>query len=140
MEGLLSARQRYRTILSALLPAGALGMTILLGSPAAQAAREMAADPQASLAPPASVSQRLGAIRDAVSDAIRAEGRVPLEGTESVAWANIGVNIPFLWPFWNNWGNGGWGNGGWRNGGWRNGGWHNGGWHNGGWHNGWRNY
>ena len=28
MEGLLSARQRYRTILSALLPAGALGMTV----------------------------------------------------------------------------------------------------------------
>ena len=139
MEGLLSARQRYRTILSALLPAGALGMTILLGSSGAEAAREIAA-PQASLAPPVPVSQRLGAICDAVSEAIRAEGRVPLEGTESVAWANIGVNIPFLWPFWNNWGNGGWGNGGWRNGGWRNGGWHNGGWGNGGWHNGWRNY
>lgn len=136
---MLSAHQRYRTILSALLPAGALGMTILLGSSAAQAARETAADSQASLAPPASVSQRLGAIRDAVSDAIRAEGRVPLESTESVAWGNIGVSIPFLWPFWNNWGNGGWGNGGWRNGGWRNGGWHNGGWPNG-WHNGWRNY
>ena len=135
----MSARQRYRTILSALLPAGALGMTILLGSSGAEAAREIA-DPQASVAPPAPVSRRLDAIRDAVSEAIRAEGRVPLEGTESVAWANIGVNIPFLWPFWNNWGNGGWGNGGWRNGGWRNGGWHNGGWGNGGWHNGWRNY
>ena len=59
---------------------------------------------------------------------------MPLEGAESVAWANIGINIPFLFPFWNNWGNG-WGNGGWRNGGWRNGGWHNGGWHNG-WHHG----
>src|SRR2546423_1601895 len=138
MEGLLSVRQRYRTIVSALLPAGALGMTILLGSSGAQAARESGGDPPTSLPPPASGSQRLGAVRHAVSDALRAEGRVPLEGTESVAWANIGINIPFLFPFWNNWGNG-WGNGGWRNGGWRNGGWHNGGWHNG-WHNGWRNY
>ena len=138
----MSERHGYRRILSALLPAGALGMTVLLGASEVQAAREIAADPQATSTPPASVSARLGAIRDAVTDVLRAEGQAPLEGTQSVAWANIGVSIPFLFPFWNNWGNGGWGNGGWRNGGWRNGGWHNGGWHNwgNGWHNGWRNY
>ena len=134
----MSAGHRYRKILAALLPAGALGMSIVLGSTGAQAAREIPAGSQASLAPPAPVSERLGAIRDAVSDVVRSEGRVPLEGTERLAWGNIGINIPLPFPFWSN---GGWRNGGWRNGGWGNGGWHNG-WHNwgNGWHNGWRNY
>jgi rSAM-associated Gly-rich repeat protein len=135
----VSASHRYRKILSVLLPAGALSMSIMLGSTGAQAALEISAGSQASLLPPAPVSERLGAIRDAVSDVVRLAGKTPIEGTERLAWGNFGFSIPLPFPFWNN----GWGNGGWRNGGWHNGGWHNGGWHNGGWHNwgnGWRNY
>ena len=60
-------RQNYRKILSVLLPAGALGMSIVLGSAGAQAARETALGPQADAASPR-IAERLTAIRDAVSD------------------------------------------------------------------------
>ena len=117
--------QNYRKVLSVLLPAGALGMSILLGSAGAQAAPE-ASDPQA--AAPSRVAQRLAAIRDAVSDVTLEEGQpvpAPADG-ERLAWhnwANFGIGL----PLWNNWRNGwnNWGNN-WRNG-WNN--WGNG-WHN----------
>jgi rSAM-associated Gly-rich repeat protein len=124
----VSAVQRYRKILSALLPAGALGMSILLGSTGAQAAREIPADPPSGAAPPR-VAERLAAIRDAVSDitVLDSKAAPAPEGTERLAWhnwANFGVGI----PFWNDWRNG------WKN--WGNN-WHNG-WNN--WGNGWNNY
>ena len=120
--------QNYRKILSVLLPAGALGMTILLGSTGAQAAREIPVDPQAG-ATPSKVADRLAAIRDAVSEVtVPAPKAAPaLEGTERLAWhnwANFGIGI----PYWNDWRNG------WKN--WGNG-WNNG-WNN--WGNGWNNY
>lgn len=121
----MSLGRRYRRILSLLVPAGALGMSILLGSTAAQAARE------ADSPSPPPVGERLAAIRDAVSDLARSDGNIPLvERSEQLAWGNFSLSIPF--PFWNNWRNG------WRN--WGNN-WHNG-WHNWGnnWHNGWHNY
>src|SRR6266478_4124632 len=128
MEDFVSAVQRYRKILSALLPAGALGMSILLGSTGAEAAREIAVDPQAGSAPPR-VAERLAAIRDAVSDVTVFENKAAPapEGTERLAWhnwANFGIGI----PFWNDWHNG------WKN--WGNN-WNNG-WNN--WGNGWNNY
>jgi rSAM-associated Gly-rich repeat protein len=124
----VSAVQRYRKILSVLLPAGALGMSILLGSTGAQAAREIPAEPALGAAPPR-VAERLAAIRDAVSDITVLDGEAAPapQGSERLAWhnwANFGVGI----PFWNDWRNG------WKN--WGNN-WHNG-WNN--WGNGWNNY
>jgi len=128
MEDLVSAGQNYRKILSVLLPAGALGMSILLGSTAAQAARETGIELQAGSTPPR-VAERLAAIRDAVSDVTVFDSKAAPapEGTERLAWrnwANFGIGV----PFWNNWRNG------WRN--WGNN-WNNG-WNN--WGNGWNNY
>ena len=115
----MSAVHRYRKILSVVLPAGVLGMSILLGSTGANAARETAVDAQADSQ---RVSERLAAIRDAVSDVTALESKAAPEPptTERLAWhnwANFGIGI----PFWNNWRNG------WRN--WGNN-----------WHNGWNNY
>ena len=120
-------------IVSVLLPAGVLGMSLLLGS-AAQAAREASPGVRSDAAPP--VSERLAAIRDAVSDLSGLEPASSPEKAERLAWANwpninFGVPMP-IWPLWNDWHNG------WKN--WGNH-WHNG-WDNwpNGWHNGWRNY
>jgi rSAM-associated Gly-rich repeat protein len=129
----MSLRQRYRKILSGIIPVGAAGALLLLGSTAPVAADQgpAAALPRAAAAVP--VSQRLAAIREAVSDvAGPSAGDGRREDRQQLAW----------WA-WRN-GGGGWRNGGggaWRNGGgaWRNGGgaWRNGG---GGWHNYWRNW
>ena len=131
----MSTGHDYRKILSALIPAGALSLSLLLGSTGAQAAREAPDDPQAK-SPPPPVAARLAAIRDAVSDIAGPDdsAAAPAEGVQLLAWhnwANFGIGL----PFWNNWRNGwnNWGNN-WRNG-WNN--WGNG-WHN--WGNGWRNY
>ena len=127
----MAASQNYRKILSVLLPAGALGMSIVLGSTGAQAAREIALEPQAGAAS-SRVAERLAAIRDAVS-AVTVPGTQAApaaDGSERLAWhnwANFGIGL----PLWNDWRNGwkNWGNN------WKNG-WNN--WGNG-WHN-WRNF
>jgi len=121
-------RQNYRKILSVLLPAGALGMSIVLGSAGAQAARETALGPQADAASPR-IAERLAAIRDAVSEVMvpMIEAAPAADSGERLAWhnwANFGIGI----PYWNDWRNG------WKN--WGNN-WNNG-WNN--WGNGWNNY
>jgi rSAM-associated Gly-rich repeat protein len=115
--------------LAALLPLGALGVSVALaaapGQPAAPAQQDDAAE--------RGVADRLQAIREAISE-ITAE-QTDLEPGDpnigKVQWLNFGG------PGWRN---GGWNNwrNGWRNGGWGNGGWRNGGWNN--WHNAWRNW
>jgi rSAM-associated Gly-rich repeat protein len=120
--------QNYRKILSALIPAGALGMSILLAPGGAQAAHETAVDPQAGAAAPG-VADRLAAIRDAVSAVTMpgSEAAPAADDSERLAWhnwANFGIGI----PYWNDWRNG------WKN--WGNG-WNNG-WNN--WGNGWNNW
>jgi rSAM-associated Gly-rich repeat protein len=127
MEDPVSALN-YRKILSALIPAGALGMSILLASGGAQAARETAVEPQAGATAPG-VAERLAAIRDAVSAVTMpgSEAAPAAEGSERLAWhnwANFGIGI----PYWNDWRNG------WKN--WGNN-WNNG-WNN--WGNGWNNW
>ena len=124
----MSAVQRYRKILSVLLPAGALGMSILLGSTGAEAAREIPAGPQPNAAP-SRVAERLAAIRDAVSDVTVFEDKAAPapESAERLAWHNWG-NFGIGIPLWNDWHNG------WKN--WGNN-WQNG-WNN--WGNGWNNY
>lgn len=109
----MSLRQRYRKLFSELLP-GAAGLMLLLGSTAPGAAGQ---PPQPAIADPPSVSERLTAIRQAVSDVAGTISETR-KGELQLAWGN-------------------WHNGGWRNGGWRN--WRNG-WHNGGWHNWWHNW
>src|SRR5689334_10259490 len=128
MEELVAAADNYRKILSALLPAGALGMSLFLGAGPGQAAAEL---PPADLTSPTPVGERLSAIRDAVS-AVTGENAAP--AAEQLAWHNW-ANFGFGRPFWNNWRNGwnNWGNN-WHNG-WNN--WGNG-WNN--WGNGWRNW
>lgn len=121
----MARRQKYPRILSRLLPAGTVGMWLLLGAsvPAGAVPEPMSAQPPAAGQP--RVAERLAAVREAVSGIAEpgAEG-----GGHRLAW----------WA-WRNGGGGAWRNGGWRNGGWRNGGWRNGGWHNG-WPNFWRNW
>src|SRR5438477_4786789 len=116
----MAAGLAYRKILSVLLPAGTLGMTILLGSAAAQAAREAPAAEPATVAPPAGTAERLAAIRDAVSDlAGVADQLTSPVGAQQLAWGNwgngggvgIGIGIGGFGigvgvPAWNNWGNG----------------------------------
>ena len=120
----MSLRQRYIKVLSQIVPAGAFGVSLLLGAAAPGDAAQYPANSQLSAADRPPVAERLAAIRQAVSD-IAGDTVRSRPGEQQLAWGN--------W-----WRNGGWRNGGWGN--WRNGGWHNGGWHNGGWHNWWHNW
>jgi rSAM-associated Gly-rich repeat protein len=116
--------RRTARALAALLPAGALGLSVSLAS--ADAAATLASDGGAQAKKPGNVAERLQSIRASVSDAVEQYGK---DGKPFVA---VDPETQLAW-----WGNGGWRNGGWRNGGWGNGGWHN--WGNG-WHNGWLNW
>ena len=136
----MSTQNRISKALAALLPGGALGASILLAltSPSVTEARSSQA---ADLPPPANVSERLLAIRSAVSHMVevssQSSGSAEFEPdnsgrAEPTWWGNGGWgrwrpgwgNAGFGWPNWHNWHN--WGNGGWHN--WGNG-WHNF-WHN----------
>jgi len=122
--------RRTLRALAALLPAGALGLSMSLAAADASAAKvNSEADGPAST----SVSERLQSIRNSVSTVVN-------EATKDSDDPAVDRDIQLAW-----WGNGGWRNGGWHNGGWHNwgNGWHNGGWGNGGWHNwgnGWHNW
>jgi rSAM-associated Gly-rich repeat protein len=123
----MSLRQKYMNILAGLVPAGAAGISVLLGSTAPAAANP---DPAAAQPPAATggVADRLAAIRQAVSEVAGPAAVQP--GEQQLAWGN-------WWRNGGRWGNGGfrpfWGNGGWRPwGNWRNG------WNN--WGNWWRNW
>jgi rSAM-associated Gly-rich repeat protein len=115
----MSLRQKYLKLFSEILPARAVGISLLLGSALPGQAAQHPAGIQPPASGPATVAERLAAIRNAVSDIARTDIK-PRKGEQQLAWGN--------W----------WRNGGWRNGGWRNGGWRNGGWGN--WHNGWPNW
>ena len=106
----MSAGPGYRKILSALIPAGTLGMTIALG-----AAAQAALPPAEPAAPaPGRTAERLAAIRDAVSDLAGVADRLTSpDGAEQLAWGNwgngggFGIGIgPFGFgigvPSWNN--------------------------------------
>jgi rSAM-associated Gly-rich repeat protein len=132
--------------LTVVLPAGAMGASVLLALASSDALAASNKD-QTSAQPASgeSVSSRLQAIRSGVSDMTGSAVDPTADSAKATPawWGNGG------WGRWRlGWGNGGWGNGGWHNwgnGGWGNGGWHNwgnGGWHNwgnGGWHN-WHNF
>jgi rSAM-associated Gly-rich repeat protein len=122
--------------LSVVLPAGAVGASVLLALASSDALAVSSQNPASQAPPGESVSTRLQAIRSGVSD-LTGSANFGADGDAKATpawWGNGG---------WGRWG-AGWGNGGWRNGGWGNGGgwhnWGNGGWGNGGWHNGWHNF
>jgi hypothetical protein len=114
----MSLRQRYLRVLLQIMPAGAVGVSLLLGAAAPGDAAQHPADSRLPAAHRSPVAERLAAIRQAVSD-IAGDAVRSRPGEQQLAWGN--------W----------WRNGGWRNGGWGN--WRNG-WHNGGWHNWWHNW
>ena len=102
-EKRLKLSEKYRSILARLSPLGALGASLILGAAAPAAAnvpKVPAAPPPAAIVEPAPVSERLEAIREAVSAATRRESR----DERLLAWGNWGWG----WPNWNNWHN-------WRN-------------------------
>ncbi len=144
----MSTQNRITKALSVVLPAGAVGASLLLAVSSAQAAPSATA-PGLSTEQP-SVAARLKAIRDGVTKM----GAQPIAADLQLQNDGGGELVPTWWgnggwgrwhAGWGNggwrfgWHNGGWGNGGWHNGGWGNGGWGNGGWHNN-WNNGWHNY
>jgi rSAM-associated Gly-rich repeat protein len=138
-EWKMARRNRLLKALSAILPGGLAGASVLLAL-ASTDASAAANQTNSSPASGESVSTRLQAIRSGVSD-MTGSAADPAQNDAAAApawWGNGG------WGRWGaGWGNGGWRNGGWGNGGWHNwgnGGWHNGGWGNGGWHNGWHNF
>ena len=120
----MSLRQNYVTILSRILPAGAVGVSLLLGSSAPGTASQHPATAQPSAADQQGVAERLAAIREAVSAVAGSKtgAVVPQDGNRRVAWGN----------WWNNSGWRPWGGWGWPN--WNN--WRN--WNN--WNNWWRNW
>ena len=101
----LSLRQKYLTILSRLAPAGAVGISLALG-----AAAPAAANTQPSAAVKERVSDRLAAVRDAVSEV--AGAKVELGKAERVAWWFRNGGFGWGFPNFRNWGNGwhNWGN------------------------------
>jgi len=116
----MSLRQKYAKIFSELFPVRAMGVSLLLGSAASADASQPPMGAQLIASEDGTVSERLAAIRDAVSDL--SVIRDPVDGQQQLAWGN----------WWRNWG--------WRGPGWRNWGWRGPGWRNGGWPNWWRNW
>ena len=123
----MSLRQKYVKILSSIVPAGAVGVSLLLGSTAPSVANEHPAGMQPSAADADRVSERLAAIREAVSAVAGPEHGAanPADGNLRLAWGNWWRNGGWGWD--RPWGGFGWPN-------WNN--WHN--WNN--WNNFWRNW
>jgi hypothetical protein len=109
-EEALSLRQKYQTILTHLAPAGAVGVSLALGAAVPAVASETPTGTQPLATEKQGVSERLAAVRDAVSavdqlkaDAAKADGQL--------AWGNWGFGGGWGWPNWNNWHNwNNWGN------------------------------
>lgn len=90
-------RQRYLRLMLRIVPAGAVGASLLLGSTVPSTASSRASDMQPSVSKEARVSERLAAIRQAVSALIESDSRARLPDR----------NLQLAWG--NRWGNWGWG-------------------------------
>ena len=110
----MSLHRKYLSILSALVPSGALGMSVLLASSAPAVAREHPAGGELSATPLPKVSERLEAVRSAMSVVgSPIEATASSTGERQMAWANwgnggVGIFVGPPWSNWNNWNN-------WRN-------------------------
>ncbi len=102
----MSLRVKYQTVLTQLAPAGAEGGSLALGpvSPAAASEPPVGAPP--SVVEKEKVSERLAAVRDAVS-ALAVEKTADAKANGRLAWGNWGYGFGYGYP-WNNWHN-------WRN-------------------------
>jgi hypothetical protein len=124
----MSLRQKYVKILSDMLPAGAVGVSLLLGSTTPSPGNEHPAVSQPPGSDKARVSERLAAIREAVSVVAEPDATAPEPDKRNRQLA------------WGNWWGGGWGYRPWGGYGWPNwpnwNNWHN--WNN--WNNSWRNW
>jgi len=109
----VSLRQRYMTVLTHLAPAGAVGLSAALGAVAPAAASEPPVSGPASVVGHEAVSERLAAVRDAISaidgdrrDAAKAEGRLAWGNWGwRGGWGGWGYRPWGNWPNWHNWGN-----------------------------------
>jgi hypothetical protein len=108
----MSLRDRYLRILSGIGPTGAAGIALLLGSTMSGAATRHSASAEPSAAERAGISERLAAIREAVSDVTLGESETgkPKDGELHLAWGNWWRNWGWRprgwgWPNWNNWRN-----------------------------------
>jgi rSAM-associated Gly-rich repeat protein len=125
----VSSRQKYLKVLCELTAGSAVGIALILGGSApAAASQPLVAQP--SDAQGQRVSERLAAIREAVSALSDAESQTADSiSRQRLAWGNWGNGG---WGWGRPWGNYGWGSP-WNN--WNN--WRNG-WNN--WRNGWLNW
>ena len=121
----MSLRQKYLEILSGIVPAGAFGVSLLLGSTVPGMASPDPTTQQPQALDEVRVSERLAAIRDAVSTVGGGEAIKRGDGYPRIAWWGNGG-----WGWRRPWGGWGWPN--WPN--WNN--WRN--WNN--WNNWWRNF
>jgi len=107
----LSLRLKYQTVLAQLVPAGAVGVSLALGAATPAAASAPATGAQPSAVEKEKVSERLAAVRDAVSalgetttDIGKADGRLAF-WNGGWGW---GYGYGYPWNNWHNWRN--WGN------------------------------
>jgi hypothetical protein len=94
---LMSLKQKYIKVLSGILPAGAVGMSLFLGSTVPTAANEHPTTAQPSASDTDAVVERLAAIREAVSAVGDTGSKEADPGAGNLRLA------------WGNWWNGGWG-------------------------------
>jgi hypothetical protein len=102
---LLSRRQQYLTTLVRLTPLSAIGVSLALGGAVPAAASEPPDGRQPNASAKEGISERLAAVRDAVS-AIADDKAASAKAEGRLAWGNWGFG--YGWPNWNNWHN-------WRN-------------------------
>ena len=83
-------RQQYRRILFGIVPAGAAGISLLLGTLALSAAVDYPAGQPPLGGGPGLISERLAAIRGAVSEAAEAQGEAtnPSNSDLRLAWGD----------------------------------------------------
>ena len=124
----MSLREKYVKILSGMLPAGAVGLSLLLGPTTPSVANEHPTASQPSAPDKDRLSERLAAIREAVSAVAEPAAAAAKSDNRNrqLAWGNWwgggwgyrpwgGYGYGYGWPNWNNWHN--WNN--WNNF-WRN--------------------
>ena len=108
----MSLRDKYLRILSGIAPAGAAGIALLLGSAMPSAASKHSANAEPLYTDQGRVSERLAAIREAVSDVVKKDSGAARsnDGELQLAWGNWWRNGGWRprgwgWPNWNNWRN-----------------------------------
>jgi hypothetical protein len=107
----MSLREKYLKLLSEIIPVGAVGASLLLGSTPPSAANDHVTGSQTSVSDEVRVSERLAAIREAVSTVTKPESEArPVDGNLQLAWGNRWGNWGWrrrpAWGWgrpWNNW-------------------------------------